>query len=226
MEVTTNTKSETPPLWKQILGAVVGGTLALTLYYGYDYAKPKVTAYLTLPVVEGGRMYDLGAANIADKTTDEGNRKRILSRNLRAAGMLEDNQQNDPAVLDSVNTHSLDIAWPGHDESNPKYKEVMELNTQQGISTAVTEKVEEWSEESVMPDEDMAVPMAIDAAQSNQDADAWENLWGDIAAEERPTVSSVEESTAEGLPDTGFGIGIIAAGAAGGAWGARKKKRS
>ena len=47
-----------PPLWKQVMGAVIGGALALGVYYAYEYAKPKVTAYLTLPVAEGGRLYD------------------------------------------------------------------------------------------------------------------------------------------------------------------------
>ena len=38
--------SSTPPLWKQALGAVVGGSLALVLYGVYEYGSPQLLAYL------------------------------------------------------------------------------------------------------------------------------------------------------------------------------------
>ena len=226
-----------PPLWKQILGAVIGGGLALALYYGYEYAKPQVTAYLTLPVAEGGRMYDLGAANIADKTTDAGNRKRLLSRNLRAAGMLQDNAQNDPSLLETVDNHALDIAWPGHDKDSPMYEEAIEEDrVPGGVPIAVAEKVDEWEKdvddtdfEVNVIDEEMAT-QNMDTAVRGPDGpsgpereDAWEDLWGEIREEESD--KEVDHSNANALPDTGFGIGFVAIGAAGGALGARKRKK-
>ncbi|MBT4120163.1 MAG: hypothetical protein HOG89_03710 [Candidatus Peribacter sp.] len=221
--VPTQPEDDRPPLWKQILGAVIGGGLALALYYGYEYAKPQVTAYLTLPVAEGGRTFDLGASNIADKTMDKGNRKRILSRGLRAAGMLQDNAQNDPSLLSSVDNHSLDIAWPGHNQDDPKYAEAIENDREPGgVSVAIDEKIDAWdkapSEETI--DRVMDEQMATKEMESE---DAWEDLWGDIRDDESD--HNVERSNAAALPDTGVGIGIIAAGAAGGAWGTRKKKR-
>ncbi|MDA0376702.1 MAG: hypothetical protein O3A80_05370 [bacterium] len=221
--IPTQPEDDRPPLWKQILGAVIGGGLALALYYGYEYAKPQVTAYLTLPVAEGGRVYDLGASNIADKTMDAGNRKRILSRGLRAAGMLQDNTANDPSLLEASDNHSLDIAWPGHDESDPKYAEAIENDRvpQAGIHIAVEDKIQEWGNEEEMIEERV---MEEQMATKNMDAaDAWEDLWGDIREDEGESSHSVERSNASGLPDTGVGIGFIAAGAAGGAWGTRRK---
>jgi len=217
-------EDDRPPLWKQILGAVIGGGLALALYYGYEYAKPQVTAYLTLPVVEGGRLFDLGASNIADKTMDAGNRKRILSRGLRAAGMLQDNTKNDPSLLSSVDNHSLDIAWPGHNKDDPKYAEAIKEDIQPGISRAVADKLKEW-EKDVDNQKLMARVMEEQMATKEMEIeDAWEDLWGDIHEEE--SENAVEHSNAKGLPDTGFGIGFVAIGAAGGAWGTRKKKKS
>lgn len=216
-------EDDRPPLWKQILGAVIGGGLALAVYYAYDYAKPKLNAYLTLPAAEGGRMYDLGASNIADKTMDEGNRKRILSRNLRAAGQLEDNAMNDPSLLETVDNHELDIAWPGHDENNPKYAEVIaDTNVQPGPDIA-GEYADKWPKpEGSMQANLMQEEMATMEMGSNDGA--WEDLWGDIREDERST-QHMERANAEDLPDTGFGLGFVVAGALGGSAGTRYRKK-
>lgn len=213
-----------PSLGKQILGAVIGGGLALAVYYAYDYAKPKLNAYLTLPAAEGGRMYDLGASNIADKTMDEGNRKRILSRNLRAAGQLEDNAMNDPSLLETVDNHALDIAWPGHDENNPKYAEVTaDADVQPGPDIA-GEYADKWpkpegdSMQANLMQEEMAT------MEMGSSGGAWEDLWGDIAEGERST-QHMERANAEDLPDTGFGLGFVVAGALGGSAGTRYRKK-
>tara|TARA_Y100000310_G_C20653774_1_gene800875 strand:- start:743 stop:1363 length:621 start_codon:yes stop_codon:yes gene_type:complete len=184
---TPETEEQRAPLWKQLVGAVVGGSLALGLYYGYELAEPNVKAILALPPAE--RMFDPGAANIADKTTDEGNRKRLLSRNVRNAQMLEGN--NDPSRLDTVDTHELDVTWPGHAQEEP-------------------DVVAELPELEVMEEEML-------------DVDEWDDLWEDIKDREYED-EEVEESNAEDLPDTGFGLGLAVAGALGGALGMRKRK--
>lgn len=222
LQTQTQPEDDRPPLWKQILGAVVGGGLALALYYGYDFAKPKVTAYLTLPVAEGGRMYDIGAANIADKTMDPGDRKRILSRNLRAAGLLEDNMMNDPSVLETIDNHSLDIAWPGHDMNDPKYAEVMAQDNVTGGPDVAGEYADKWpkpgsSEQMAMMEHEMAT-------MNMESEDAWEDLWGDIRESDRGN-HNMERSNADDLPDTGFGLGFVVAGALGGSAGTRYRKK-
>ncbi|MCA9370671.1 MAG: hypothetical protein KC680_01775 [Candidatus Peregrinibacteria bacterium] len=191
----------TQPLWKQILGAIIGGGLALAVYYAYEYTKPKVEAYLTLPPAD--RMYDLGTSHIADKTMDEGDRKRILSRNVRVAQQMGEN-----SALETVDDHRLDIAWPGNDPTDPKYTEVT----------------------GIVPEPEVPVPMVeVDIleeqmATSEMEMDNWEALWGDIQAQEDEQ-NATESVDAEALPDTGFGLGVIAAGAAGGALASRKRKR-
>ncbi len=202
MEEVPNTDTKRQPLWKQLLGAVVGGSLALGLYYSYEFAQPKVAAYLTLPPAE--RTYDLGSSHIADKTTDEGNRKRLLSRNVRVAQQMQKNSDSASNIeaLNTVDDHSMDIAWPGHNPDDPKYTEVT------GIVPEVQEEVEEEVE-------------VLEEADENPQE--WEKLWGEI--QNREHEAEVEHIPADNLSDTGFGLGFIAAGAVGGALGVMRKKR-
>ncbi len=207
---TPKTEDDRPPLWKQILGAVLGGALALALYYSYEFVKPKVTAYLTLPSAEGGTMYPPGASNIADKTMDESHRKRILSRNLRAAGVVQDNTINDPALINSPDDHSLDVSWQGDEQSAPQIQ--------------TDEQSAPQTDEQTAPAQEQVSDQQVATGEIAMETDAWGNLWGDIKEEE---AGSTESINAQDLPDSGFGLGFIAAGAAGGVMGFwRKKKKS
>lgn len=196
-----------PPLWKQVMGAVVGGGLALTLYYGYDFAKPQLAAYLTLPVAEGGRLFDLGAASIADKSLEDDERKRVVSRNMRAAQQLEGKQlgYNELAAADD---HSLDIDWEGH--------EAAELPEEPAMDDFKVAMVEDDSEGSF----DMQM-----ATKNMEMEDDWDSLWGDIRDREKSDEHIGESSNAPALPDSGFGIGFLLAGAAGGAASTRLRKK-
>ena len=184
--------SNRQPLWKQVLGAIIGGALALALYYGYEYAKPKVTGYLTLPPAE--RMYDLGASHIADKTTDEGNRKRLLSRNARVAQQMEGAA---PDLINTVDDHSLDIAWPGHDPQNPKYTEVTGMEPEVDTEVTMTEDdmgMEDMPMNNLLFDQEMATKeMAMND---------WDSLWGDIRDREMHE-ESTEYHGSDELSDTG-----------------------
>ncbi|PIR54385.1 hypothetical protein COU75_01080 [Candidatus Peregrinibacteria bacterium CG10_big_fil_rev_8_21_14_0_10_42_8] len=208
--ISTNTEApesdDRAPLWKQLMGAVVGGGLALTLYYGYDAAKPQLAAYLTLPAAEGGRLFDIGAASIADKSLEDNERKRVVSRNMRAAQQLENSElgYNELAAADD---HSLDIDWPGH-EAEELPEEVM----MDGF-------------DSDMTDDDMDGSFEMQMATKNMEMeDDWDSLWGDIR--DRENTSEIgESSNAPTLPDSGAGIGFLVAGAAGGAASSRFRKK-
>ena len=196
-----------PSLFKQVLGAVVGGGLALMLYYAYDYAKPQVAAYLTLPVAEGGRLFDLGAASIADDSLEDDERKRIVSRNMRAAQRLENTElgYNELAAADD---HSLDIDWAGH--------QAEEQPVEPAIDDFDVDMVEDNMEGSF--DQQMAT-------KEVGMEDEWDSLWGDIRDRESNDEHIGESSNAPALPDSGFGIGFLIAGAAGGAASTRLKKK-
>lgn len=49
MSEETSNEPKGPSLLNQIMGAVVGGSLALGIYYAYEFGAPAVTAWLTLP---------------------------------------------------------------------------------------------------------------------------------------------------------------------------------
>lgn len=196
-----------PSLFKQVLGAVVGGGLALTLYYGYDFAKPQLAAYLTLPVAEGGRLFDLGAASIADDSLEDDERKRIVSRNMRAAQRLENTQlgYNELAAADD---HSLDIDWAGHEADQLPEEAPMD------------------DFEVDMVDVELAGTFEQQMATKNMEMeDDWDSLWGDIRDRESDVEHIGESSNAPALPDSGAGIGLLIAGAAGGAASTRLKKK-
>ena len=198
-----------PSLLKQVLGAVVGGGLALTLYYGYDYAKPQLAANLTLPVAEGGRLFDLGAASIADKSLEDDERKRVVSRNMRAAKQLENTElgYNELAAADD---HSLDIDWPGH-EAEKLPEEPME--PMDGFDVDVIEDEAAGSFDQQMATKNMEME------------DDWDSLWEDIRDRESDGENIGESSNAPALPGSGAGIGFLLAGAAGGAASTRLKKK-
>lgn len=209
-EATPSPDKSRPSLGKQLLGALVGGTLALGVYYAYEYAKPKVAAYLTLPVAEGGRMYDLGAANIADKSLEDSERKRFASKNMQAAARLQ-GEQFDHSVMQAVDNHSNDIDWQGHE-------------VEQGEEEADSDAV------AVVSDEDphnfevlMDGEEGIEAMEQEDAPEQWDDLWEDIGDREEE-MEHVERSNAADLPGTGFGLGIVALGAAAGTLAARKRK--
>lgn len=71
--MTTQTK---PTLLKQLMGGVIGATLAVGLYYGYEYASPKLSAYLITPE-RYPNFYAQQEANIVSNSLPDDRRDRI-----------------------------------------------------------------------------------------------------------------------------------------------------
>ncbi|MBM3231151.1 hypothetical protein FJZ28_02375 [Candidatus Peregrinibacteria bacterium] len=204
-----DTGDDRPPLWKQILGAVMGGGLALCLYYGYEYAKPAVTAYLTLPPVEGGRMYDLGAANIANNSLESDERKRIVSRNNRAAAFIEGSD----VQVQKVEDHSLDIMWPEAEKVLAKKQGVPK--TESGVMLAGVDAAA------------IADAGEPEAVEEEEESDDWESLWSEMKKEDADKKTTKKISHGDALPDSGFGAMIAIAGsAAGGAYMRVRRKKT
>ena len=197
----TDIEDDRPPLWKQILGAVVGGGLALALYYGYDFAKPRLLGYLMLPPVDGGRTYDLSAANIADRTMNDTDRRRLVARNMQAAAGVE-GKQADLSNTAPLDTHSLDINWPGIEQS----------------SSSSAKSAMEASSVDSRTEDDIAMP-----ATGSGSGDEWGSLWKDVQEkdmrmknEEKDKPAKMVAKKTPALPNSGIGVGIALAGAAGG----------
>jgi len=77
-------------LLRQLSGAVVGGTLALGIYYTYEYGSPVVTAWLTVPQDQ----YTVSDATSAQKSLKEGEQARISQRAQYVVDKY--GQRNDP----------------------------------------------------------------------------------------------------------------------------------
>lgn len=208
-----------PSLFQQLMGAVIGGSLALGLYYAYEAGMPALTGYLTLPEPEGGRMYDLGAANIADRTLEDRERKRFVSKNLQVAERMENREFNRDS-MQSVDDHSLDINWEDTEEAKKEVKQVAFEVEEVVIEDEADDPEEEpeWPVNNLLFEEQKATQ---EVAMEHRDP--WSGL---MQKAKRDDEERVVESDAEGLPDTGFGFGLAATAAIGAAIGARLKKRS
>ena len=160
-----------------------------------------------LPAAEGGRTFDLGASNIADKDLDDEQRKRFVSKNLQVAQQMENTNdgQNSMAAVDD---HSLDIGWPGHE-----------------VQTAPDAMIEDESlpEDNAMQMEQQHMIQEEMTTQEMPMGGSDNYLWGDVPGEE--TMQNTEVLYAPTLPDSGFGIGFLIAGAAGGAASIRRRTK-
>lgn len=71
------------PILKQLMGALVGGTLAVGLYYAYDYGAPVVTGYLITPE-RFPQFFTDGETTISQKDLSDEKQARITARVRRA----------------------------------------------------------------------------------------------------------------------------------------------
>ncbi|MDD3896867.1 MAG: hypothetical protein PHU04_03440 [Candidatus Peribacteraceae bacterium] len=86
-------------LWKQVLGAVVGGSLALMIYAGYHATAPQLSKLAGILVLPQDRIDATakGEVDVADKTLDPDQIERIVSRAQRIAADLSSDGAAIPA---------------------------------------------------------------------------------------------------------------------------------
>ena len=105
------------PLWKQILGAVVGGSLALLIYAGYQATAPqlsKLTGILVLPQ-DRINANAKGEVNAAESDLNEEQLKRIASRAQNIATDLSADQAAENVSQDEL-VEIVPIALPREQE--------------------------------------------------------------------------------------------------------------
>lgn len=86
---------QTPPIWKQLLGAVIGGSLALALYGIYTVSEPHLQGLLVLPQAEEGAQSP-GVARVASKDISGRRLETIARRAQNIAAEFSDRQPNWP----------------------------------------------------------------------------------------------------------------------------------
>lgn len=124
----TNTKKNVQgsSVLRQLSGAVIGGTLALGIYYTYEYGSPVVTAWLTVPQDQ----YTVSGTASAQKSLKEGEQARIFQRAQHIVDTF--GQRDDPPPpkkgvpdnwdLDAIaNTEiTADEGWGGYTDEWPE----------------------------------------------------------------------------------------------------------
>jgi|TARA_B100002003_G_scaffold215477_1_gene214371 hypothetical protein len=138
-------------LLRQLMGAAVGGSLALGIYYAYEYGAPTVTAWLTLPQTQSS--IEGGVA--AQKSLTEAEERRISQRARHLVDTF--GQENEPL---------------------PPKKDVpdnWDLDAIENLEQAADEGWGGWSND--WP-ETPAAPQEDDEDADNWDA-VWDDTWDD-----------------------------------------------
>ncbi|TSC60032.1 MAG: hypothetical protein Greene041662_258 [Candidatus Peregrinibacteria bacterium Greene0416_62] len=197
--------SNSPSLWKQLAGAVIGGSLGLLVYSGYHVASPKLTAWMSIPQQwlesngEGSRVADTDRSDRTNSHFEA--RAREIATEFGAAYKNYQVKEAAPEVGSAMSATSVSPV-----ESSP------------GVIPF------EGATEDVIDS-----PVGADAVSSEGSSDDWQEsnrakvvreIWNDEAIEKAPGPDTDE------LPDSGIGVlgALIAAGAGAGGLRARKRK--
>ena len=197
--------SNKPSLLKQIAGAVIGGSLGLLIYSGYQVTSPAVTAWLTIP------QKNLASNGQGARLSKRDNTGRAASHfEARAKEIAQDfgaaykNYQITDAAPDVAMTSSAaSVSSVAEDSTDViPFEGATEGAADSSISSAAasSETSSEWTE--------------------SDRAKAVREMWNDDAIEKAPGPDT------DALPDSGIGVlgALVAAGA--GAGGLRARKRN
>jgi len=139
----------TPPLWKQILGAVGGAAVALMLYTAWHAVSPHVSAWLIVPPTESPEAIVL--SDPADKTQKEFERIARRAREiadtfgtLHAASEISE----EPMQKEAVESEPTPVVEPA--------PVVMEEEIEPAMNDVMAEEAIE-----VMPTEEAAPPAPV-----------------------------------------------------------------
>lgn len=160
---------------RQVVGAAVGGSLALGLYYAYEYGAPVVTAWLTVPQ---GQYSVSGTGTAAHKNLKEEEAKRIAQRAQYVVdkyGQKEDLPAPKKAVPSNWDLDAIDNLEVAADEGWGDF-------------------ADEWPEPPEAP---------VDEAPADEWEAAWDDAWDDEfdSLEALETVAYAEDGAEAGNPD-------------------------
>lgn len=222
------TNSNRPSLLKQLIGAIAGGTIALALYYGYEFTAPKITAWLTVPVPqeekgEQPRQADAGAVRVASDDESEEKYKRLASRTKRIAQDLSEPAAHYAGVGGSqqvLEEPTLEIIWPTDEHPQPTSTTATEFD----VETGLPRETEEAQVEEEMNEAEVAEAEEVGTAETGKEEEnPWEGFdWG---VERTQSGEEVIQANADDLAGTGPGLALVFAGATGGSWIMRKRRK-
>lgn len=159
---------------RQLTGAVVGGGLALGIYYIYEYGAPVVTAWLTVPQDQ----FTVEAGVAAQKDLKETEQRRIAKR-----------------ARYIVNKYGQEVAAPPPKKGVPAN---WDLEAIENLEQAADEGWGGWTDEWPEPPE---VPQDEEASEDWDTA--WDDTWNDdFEALEALSYNAEEDVKAENWDET------------------------
>ena len=157
--------SNNPSLWKQLAGAVIGGSLGLLVYSGYQVASPKLTGWLSIPQQwlesngEGSRVAD---KDRTDRTVPhfEARAREIAKefgaayKNYQVKESAPDAAASSNAASDSSETSSTGVipfegATAESDVVSSAAVEPSEASSEQAESDRVNAVREMWNDDAM-----------------------------------------------------------------------------
>ncbi len=156
----TDIKSQgTPILLRQISGAVIGGSLALVVYYAYNYGSPVVTAWL----ISNPSIANTQTNEFADKDLSKYDKRRVESQ-IRAIAQAT-GSKNQYSSAESIEPEIADTVW----EEEWKNEEPLVIEEVETDEPEITEYLSEDSvdfstqEEEIFAEEMNSVPELPDS---------------------------------------------------------------
>lgn len=205
-----------PPLWKQLLGAVLGAVVALLLYEAYSVTSPVITAWVVAPQSQINAQHP-GQVRVNEQV-GEYSFNRMAARAKEIYQRFAAEQGPQAAVM-------------------PKGIEVTQSLPEQGASSIAFIAITGLSSSSSVSSSSEAVSSSSEASEEAQIVAAISTEGYASSASSRATVArsveidvsvaQAEKLAGKNLPSSGLGTTLAAALALGAAAGLqRKKKRS
>lgn len=180
-----NSMSTSPTLLRQVVGALIGGTLGLIAYYGYELGAPHVSAWITIPQKElasNGEGAALADAHPSDRKEEHlRSRAKEIAEKFGAAYKTYKVEESTAAEISPDEPEEIDTTAASEDLSPEATVDA------QGVALSDTEAVAEST--SVVDHEDAS-------SRSSSVAIAWDDAH--LEKELGPQTDA--------LPNSGIGI--------------------
>jgi len=178
-------QDEGPTLLRQLMGAVIGGTLALGLYYAYDYGAPTVTAWLSIPQ----EKYSVWKGETSQKNLKPEEIRRLAARTRNmvnrfgqeSAASMEEELTQEVEIIETVSNTDADK------EGGDFWKDA-------------------WEDDEGMDDDDGWEVADEDMDDMEDSSGGWEDTWDAPTWEEDASDHIADTVHTESLPDTGPGV--------------------
>lgn len=191
MPTKKNTKGKKASILRQLTGAVVGGSLAIGIYYTYEYGAPVVTAWLTVPQDQ----FTIGTGASAQKDLKESEQRRISQRAQYIVDKFGQEIEPPPPMkdvpanwdLDAIENmeQSADEGWGGWTDEWPEPPEEPQ-----------EEEADEW--DAVWDDtwdDDFEALSELAYENDPVAAESWDDTWDDTYWEEDSLASDTVART-------------------------------